>query len=232
MDNFKFANLVNDYRWEVSSSKVAYNGEDQDLNALVAIFSTGTSLVLFESGNGDWDKIYNNITSGKTWGYSDKTGLRTCQCNGINDFKDISFTIGGHELTMKVNTWVRLESSGLCSLYIDSINYSDLTSTVILGYAFMKNYYIYYDINNTRIGFYPSSVDCDESLPEDCGQSSDKTTNKQRVPFDQKDTCQQKYHCLYWSWLWCFLLSSKIKIYPVIYLNSLICFTQTNIIKS
>ena len=66
MDNFKFANLVNDYRWEVSSSKVAYNGEDQDLNALVAIFSTGTSLVLFESGNGDWDKIYNNITSGKT----------------------------------------------------------------------------------------------------------------------------------------------------------------------
>ena len=74
---------------------------------------------------------------------------------------------------MKVNTWVRLESSGLCSLYIDSINYSDLTSTVILGYAFMKNYYIYYDINNTRIGFYPSSVDCDESLPEDCGQSSE-----------------------------------------------------------
>ena len=55
---------------------------------------------------------------------------------------------------MKVDTWVRRESTKLCSFYIGSVNYSNLTSTVILGYAFMRNHYIYYDLTNKRVGFY------------------------------------------------------------------------------
>ena len=153
-NNFQFASLINDYEWQLSCSQVAYDGVDQGLDVSAAILSTGSSLTRFESSNGDWDKIYSNITAGKTCGYSNVTGLRACECKGINDFKDINFVIGGHELTMKVDTWVRRESTKLCSFYIGSVNYSNLTSTVILGYAFMRNHYIYYDLTNKRVGFY------------------------------------------------------------------------------
>ena len=45
---------------------IAYNGTDQGLNASIGILDTGTSLTYFETPNGDWDKIYGNMTSGKT----------------------------------------------------------------------------------------------------------------------------------------------------------------------
>ena len=158
-NSFKFANLTSSTLWMTSCSKVAYNGVDQGLSASVAYVASGSSFISFETFNGDWNTIYSNISSGRDCGYSTSSGLRACTCTSIYNFKDMTFTVGDHDLTVSVDTWVKREASGICAFYIDSTNYSNTTSNVILGYTFMRSHYIYYDLENTRIGFYSGEAE-------------------------------------------------------------------------
>ena len=155
-NDFQFVSIVGSFHWEVPCSMIAYNGTDQGLNASIGILDTGTSLTYFETPNGDWDKIYGNMTSGKTWGYSTGSNLRACHCNSIDDFSDITFTFGGFNITMNVSSFVYLEAAGICSFYIDGINYSFSTPSILLGDSFLRNYYIYHDAANRRAGFHVS----------------------------------------------------------------------------
>ena len=148
-----------------SCSKVAYNGVDQGLSVSRAYVNSGNSFIRFETFSGDWYRIYSNISSGRNCGYSTSSGLRACTCTSINDFKDLTFTIGGHDLTVSVDTWVTREASGICAFYIDSTNYSNTTSTVILGYTFLRDHYVYFDLENTRIGFYSEVQQSEGYLP-------------------------------------------------------------------
>ena len=163
--HFRFTDITLFSKWQVSCSDIGYDNVNMDLSASSAILTTGDSLVRFESNNGDWSKIYNNITSGKTCGYSTASGLRACACNSTNDFKDITLTLGGHNLVIEVDTWVKNESSGICAFYIDSMSYSNSISAVVLGYSFMRNYYIYHDLANSRVGFYRPQFSSQGYLP-------------------------------------------------------------------
>ena len=158
-NRFKFANLTSSSTWKTSCSKIAYNGVDQGLNASVAYLTSADSFIRFETFNGDWNRMYSNISSGRECGYSTSSGLRACTCTSIYNFKDMTFTVGEHDLTVSVDTWVKREASGICAFYIDSTNYSNTTSNVILGYTFMRSHYIYYDLENTRIGFYSGEAE-------------------------------------------------------------------------
>ena len=121
--------------------------------------------IRFETFSGDWYRIYSNISSGRNCGYSTSSGQRACTCTSINDFKDITFTVGGHDLTVPVDSWVTREASGICAFFIDSVNFSNTTSYVLLGYTFLRSHYVYFDLENTRMGFYSEVQQSEGYLP-------------------------------------------------------------------
>jgi hypothetical protein len=152
---FTWVNLRETFYWDISLTEVKYNDTSINLNARRGILDTGASLTLFETA--DFNIIWAEITRGKECGFSSATGLRACICTSINDFKPINLTFGSYQTSMALNSFINFVDNGgtrdLCEFYIGDISVSLGAPFVLLGDSFLRNYYIYHDAVNQRVGF-------------------------------------------------------------------------------
>jgi hypothetical protein len=152
---FTWINLTETSYWTLNLTAVSYNGTSFTLSAKRGILDTGTSLTYFETA--DFNIIWAAITSGKECAYSTRTGLRACNCSSISDFKPINFTFGSYEVSMAVSSYIVFVDNGgtedLCEFYISDISADLGDPFVLLGDSFLRNYYIYHDAANLKVGF-------------------------------------------------------------------------------
>jgi hypothetical protein len=153
---FTWINLKETIYWSLDLTGITYNGTSVALNAKRGILDTGTSLTLFETA--DFNLVWGQITSGKTCGFSSRTGLRACICVSINDFKPIKMTFGSYETTMTLDSYIEFVDNGgtddLCEFFIGDISVSLGAPFVLLGDSFLRNYYLYHDAVDMRVGFH------------------------------------------------------------------------------
>lgn len=164
---FSWVDLANTFYWSVDLKETTYGGEDLNLDATRAILDTGTSLTYFQ--NNDFNKIFSKIQDGRECGFASTTGFRACRCDSIDEFEDITFHLGGYIFFFPVDMYVsKPANSELCELWIDSLQFlQDLNfgrTSVLLGDSFIRNYYIYHDAENTRVGLFGRAVESGEGL--------------------------------------------------------------------
>lgn len=155
-NDYIWIDLIDDFFWTIPIDGGYYGSIDLSLNAESGILDTGTSLMIFESPDGDWDNLWDEISYGFTCGYSSSSGLRACYCSDVTDFDDISFTIGDYIFTVTTDSYIEEESTGICAFYIDGVDYTFSPSGILMGDTFLRNFYIYHDADNSQVGFYMS----------------------------------------------------------------------------
>ena len=152
---FTWINLRATFYWDISLTEVTYNDISINLSAKRGIIDTGVSLTLF--GTSDFIIIWAEITRGKECGFSSASGLRACICTSINDFKPINLNFGSYQTSMALNTFITFVDNGgtrdLCEFYIGDISANLGDPYILLGDSFLRNYYIYHDAVNKRVGF-------------------------------------------------------------------------------
>jgi len=63
----------------------------------------------------------------------------------------------GYTLYFPRTSWMYVRTStpsNVCEMYIDSLSFSFITPSILLGDSFLRNYYILHDAANERVGFY------------------------------------------------------------------------------
>ena len=153
---FSYVTLMDTTYWSLPLSKTYYAGSEVSISAKRLILDTGTSLLYFSTS--DWTTIYDKISSGKTCGYSTVTGYRAWYWTSETEFNDISFQMGNYVYLFPRSSWIYVRTGGsggtLCEFYIDSISLSFSTPSILAGDSFLRNYYIYHDVTNKRVGMY------------------------------------------------------------------------------
>ncbi len=93
---------------------------------------------------------------------------RRVDCDDLRKLPDIELTINGKtfnispsEYVAKVDSRVNLLTSPTCRLGWEEITNNKVEeNTIVLGGAFLKSYYVHFDLGNRRVGFAkPKSVE-------------------------------------------------------------------------
>lgn len=154
--SFSWANLIDDFFWSLEIKSAAYGTETLNLTAKNGILDTGTSMIIFETD--DFNMIWEKIIVNRTWGTSLTTGLRACYCDSIADFSDITLNLGGVITTLSTKTYIDFINNSVgqdvCEFWIDYVSTSLGDPFVLLGDSFLREYYIYHDVSNKKVGFY------------------------------------------------------------------------------
>ena len=157
---FTYVPLRDTNYWSLNLKQTKYGTVDLELQAVRGILDTGTSLTLFSNQNGDWDKVYAQISSGgRNCGFSTSSGLRACNCTSDTDFEDITFEFGDYVYYFPRSSYVQVESSQVCTFYISDISAILSTPSVLIGDSFLRNYYVYHDVTNKRVGMYGTATE-------------------------------------------------------------------------
>ena len=85
-------------------------------------------------------------------------GLKGWYWSGYNAYQDLKLQIGNYFYTIPSSIWISVinYSGDFCEFHIlpHSISYSQ--QTVILGIAFLRAYYVYFDAGNSEVMIYGS----------------------------------------------------------------------------
>jgi hypothetical protein len=77
-----YIDIDSDFHWEIPLTSLKYGGRSISHDAELGILDTGTSLTYWETPDGDWDNLYDEMTAASdTCGYSTDSGLRACLCD-------------------------------------------------------------------------------------------------------------------------------------------------------
>lgn len=142
--DFKYYNLLADTYWLVPLEDIVLNGTSFKPvgTTLKGIVDTGTSVIV-----GPTD-IIKKLTAGFP---------STIDCNNLNSYPDITFTIGGDNYVLSPEFYIlKLTVLGQtqCQLGLMGMDFPPhLAGSIILGDSFIKAYYTHFDLGNNRVGF-------------------------------------------------------------------------------
>ncbi|CAI2364541.1 unnamed protein product [Moneuplotes crassus] len=163
-EDFDWIGLKTNTHWTVEMSTVKYGGTELSMSSTSAVLDTGTSLTIFPYS--DFMNIWNEIKDGKNCGYIVGTSRLGCDCDSIKDFKEIKIKLGEHDTKMPASAYVEYfagtTSNGVCLLYID-FYIGDFGGLVILGDSFLREYYVYHDVQGQRVGLYGKNYSANTS---------------------------------------------------------------------
>ncbi|CAI2364125.1 unnamed protein product [Moneuplotes crassus] len=161
---FDWISLNNNTHWIVAMNTVKYGGTELSMSSTSAIFDSSRSFTSFQYS--DFMKIWNEIKDGKDCGYITGTTVFACYCDSVKDFKDITFKLGEHDIKMPASAYFEYfagtTSNGVCSLYINFYTV-DFGGLVILGDSFLREYYVYHDVQGQRVGLYGKNYSANTS---------------------------------------------------------------------
>lgn len=142
--DFKYYSLLSDSYWLIPLEDIVINGTSYKPSntTLKGIVDTGTSVIVGPT------ELITPITS---------LFPSTIDCNNLNSYPDLTFTIGGDKYTLTPEFYIlKLTVLGQtqCTLGIQGMEFPPhLAGSIILGDSFIKSYYTHFDIGNNRVGF-------------------------------------------------------------------------------
>lgn len=131
--------------WEVDLDSITFGDETAELYKTGAILDTGTSLIALPSTLAE----LLNKEIGATKGFN---GQYTIDCSARDNLPDLTFTLTGYNFTIGPYDYI-LEVQGNC---ISSFQGFDIPEPagplVILGDAFLRQWYSVYDLGENAVG--------------------------------------------------------------------------------
>ena len=154
-DNLTFNKLYDENSWSVGIRSMKYGDVEIGGQATSGVVDTGSYMLMLPTD--DYNRWLTAIKDNKTCGtYSKYQG---CFCEGVvNDemFDPIYVTLDYYEYRIVPDEYIkRVDSEGkkFCYFLVGEIKDSGATIAA-LGDTFIRNYYVYYDMENKRIGLY------------------------------------------------------------------------------
>ena len=102
--------------------------------------------------------------SGKSCEIKNFKGLELwhCPCGSIADFNDIGITLGGWEIYLKTENFIKIAGNNECAIEIQEGDFEGNNEIIIFGSNFLFNYYVINDIGNMKIGLYGDKKKVDD----------------------------------------------------------------------
>ena len=150
--SFKYVNVhENKVHWEADLDKITFGSQKINTNSFPIIFDSGTTFMLLPGSvvRSLVEKL--NSKPGNCWL---TTGIFNYQCNCsiASRLPDINFYFGGVSISLPASAY--LDTTRQCGLLIQEFGSSNSFQGV-LGAAFLKNYYSFYNIDNRTVGLAP-----------------------------------------------------------------------------
>jgi len=137
---FHYFNLISESYWEIQLDQVTIGGSPSLNGPVAAIIDSGTTeLVCSQS-------IYNELLS------SIGGASEVFDCSEASNLPDIGFSIAGYTYTISGEDYVMNNGDGTCELGFSPSDLSGEGIDFILGDLFMKEFYVYFDYTEGRIG--------------------------------------------------------------------------------
>lgn len=161
ISKFTFTTLYDTTYWKVSLRHIKYGNLTLDSPTSVAVLDSGTSLIMWKP------ETFNSFKSNlKIQGCGTlSSGFYACPCNSENDFTSLYFLFSNYEYEVQPKEYVAttyVSGRRYCYFYLMQSN-----SYLYLGDPFFRNYYIYHDVSNSRVGIYGNYMVYYESAPKD-----------------------------------------------------------------
>lgn len=151
-ESFTFTSLSTSDYWMVGLRRFKYGEKEFGKKAERALIDTGSSLFLLPSSDyNDWFAIVS--ANRECFTYS---GYPACTCQATSEFENFYIMFDNYEYRIQPSEYVVGTYSGgkrICYFLIGSAD-SFSTPTTVLGDTFIRNYYIYHDMDKQRIGMY------------------------------------------------------------------------------
>ena len=160
LDNFTFTNLDEEDSWTVAIASMKSGDLEFGGQAIKATLDTHSSDLWLPPE--DYKRWLNYTTFKKSCSKSGQ--YYRCRCTNAQDesIHPIYITFGGYEYKMKPENFLQVsydnrQRINRCIFKVRESPESS-NSTVILGRAFLKNFDVYYDLENKQIGLYGESM--------------------------------------------------------------------------
>ncbi|CAG9315464.1 CTSD_2 [Blepharisma stoltei] len=155
---FTYVNLITDTQinpgyWEISSDQFQCDGTALDMGS-PCIIDTGTSFIYGPVSS--VRAIYNSVLEISGCGYSESEDLVLCKTKpNESNYPILTWVFNGKQYTLNGKQYLYYdEPDDLYILPIQAWNQNQW----LLGDVFIRNYYISFDVDNSRIGFARSKV--------------------------------------------------------------------------
>lgn len=161
ISKFTFTTLLDTTYWKVSLRSVKYGNSTLENTSSAAVLDSGTSLIMWKS---DTFNSFKSSLRNQLWGTL-SSGFYACPCNSENDFSSLYFLFNNYEYQVEPKEYISVtyvSGKKYCYFYLAASS-----SYLYLGDAFFRNYYIYHDISNKRVGLYGSYMVYYDSPPKD-----------------------------------------------------------------
>ena len=152
--DFTFTDLYDEYSWTVGLSSMKYGELEFGGQAVKAILDTPDKYIRLPPE--DYKRWMNYTTYAKP---CSKLGDRyRCNCKSHTDgtFDSLYFSFGGYSYEVTPENYIQFSRiNNVQSCIFNVLESKDsLNSTVVLGQPFLKNFNVYYDMDNKQIGLY------------------------------------------------------------------------------
>ena len=151
LDNFTFTDLYESNSWSVEVSlmkmgKNVFSGQPIKgvLDSMSPYLKMSTEV---------YKNLTNHMSNGRECGQDND--VYQCVCTSFDNFGHILIQFGGFEYRINYNTityFSNKDGKRYCNFLVQELKTS--APTVILGQPFLRNYYIYHDMEEKRIGLY------------------------------------------------------------------------------
>ncbi|KAH7926766.1 Asp-domain-containing protein [Leucogyrophana mollusca] len=136
--------------WEVELTKVAFGGDELELESTGAAIDTGTSLIALPTDIAEM--LNTQIGATRSW-----NGQYQVDCSKVPSLPDLSFYFGGKAYPLKGSDYI-LDVQGTC---ISAFTGMDINlpggSLWIIGDVFLRRYFTVYDLGRDAVGFAAST---------------------------------------------------------------------------
>ena len=173
LQNFTFTKMHDDNSWNVQITSMKYGDLEFGGQAKQGIIDTGSTMLLLPTE--DFKRWLNYTTYGKSCRL--EGGIQNCACQSDTTgmFEPIYVTFDNYEYRIEpdqymYNSWHNNKHQ--CYLQIAEAKNSSVP-TIVLGHPFIRNYYIYHDIDNKRLGLHGDYMGSN-CLTSTCGDTKPK----------------------------------------------------------
>ena len=158
LSNFTFTDIYDDDLWTVGISSMKYGDLEFGGQAVKALLDTPETYLRLPSE--DFKRWWNHISYGKSCNKNGQGYRCSCTSHVDGTFDSIYISFKNYQYEIGPENYISMTyqgSTGYCNFLIRESEYSS-NVTVGLGQTFLKNFNVYYDLENKQVGIHGENI--------------------------------------------------------------------------